>query len=240
MLMLSAFCVKSTVLFLGAYLWYAGGMSVKELYFSVDVEADGPIPGPYSMTAVGVVLCGYKTSDGAIVVCDVIAPENRFYRELRPISENWEPEAMSVGVFEGFGAAEVAANPDPAARRDYIMEHGVDPVEGMSDLASWVTKMKETHNAQSVVFAAYPLGFDWMFTYWYLVSFSRTGSPFGFSNHVDMKSLFSAYSGNIIKQSTKRYMPKHLSATIPHTHLAVDDAAGQGQMMMNLLRWGPQ
>jgi len=215
-------------------------MSVKELYFSVDVEADGPIPGPYSMTAFGAVLCGSRTSDGVVEKFDVTAPENRFYRELCPISEDWDPEAMSVGVFVGFDTAAAAANPDPAARREYILENGVDPVEGMSDFAVWVTGLKKTHGAQSVVFAAYPLGFDWMFTYWYLMKFSRTGSPFGFSNHVDMKTLYSAYADALIKQSTKRFMPRHLHTKIPHTHLAIDDAAGQGELFMNLLEWGKQ
>ena len=34
-----------------------------DLYFSVDIEADGPIPGPYSMVSLGACVAG--TYDGA-------------------------------------------------------------------------------------------------------------------------------------------------------------------------------
>ena len=49
----------------------------------VDVEADGPIPGDYSMI-----------SFGAIVVAPGL--DQTFYGQLRPISEKWIPEALAV------------------------------------------------------------------------------------------------------------------------------------------------
>lgn len=55
-------------------------------YFSVDIEADGPIPGPYSMV-----------SFGAVVVEPGLS--RTFYRELCPISEKWIPEALAVSGF---------------------------------------------------------------------------------------------------------------------------------------------
>lgn len=55
-------------------------------YFSVDIEADGPIPGPYSMV-----------SFGAVVVEPGLS--RTFYRELCPISEKWVPEALAVSGF---------------------------------------------------------------------------------------------------------------------------------------------
>lgn len=54
-------------------------------YFSVDVEADGPIPGDYSMISFGAVL---------------IDPEGKldttFYGKLKPISDIWVPRALDV------------------------------------------------------------------------------------------------------------------------------------------------
>jgi DNA polymerase III epsilon subunit-like protein len=50
-----------------------------EVYFSVDVEANGPIPGEYSMTSIG-----------------AAAGDREFYAELRPISDKFEPEAVKV------------------------------------------------------------------------------------------------------------------------------------------------
>ena len=52
-------------------------------YVMVDVEADGPIPGDYSMI-----------SFGAVIVEPALSKS--FYGKLRPISEKWEPEALKV------------------------------------------------------------------------------------------------------------------------------------------------
>ena len=52
-------------------------------YIMVDIEADGPIPGDFSMIA-----CG------AIVVEPSL--DRTFHGQLRPISERWIPEALQV------------------------------------------------------------------------------------------------------------------------------------------------
>ncbi len=52
-------------------------------WIMVDVEADGPIPGDYSMV-----------SFGAIVVEPAL--DRTFYGELKPVSEKWMPEALQV------------------------------------------------------------------------------------------------------------------------------------------------
>jgi DNA polymerase III epsilon subunit-like protein len=55
-------------------------------YYSVDIEADGPIPGPYSMISIGAVLVkpGFKET---------------FYREIKPISDIWVPGALAISGF---------------------------------------------------------------------------------------------------------------------------------------------
>src|SRR5215467_2253003 len=55
-------------------------------YVMVDVEADGPIPGDYSMICFGAVL----VREGLNQV---------FYGRLKPISEKWIPEALAVSGF---------------------------------------------------------------------------------------------------------------------------------------------
>ena len=55
-------------------------------YVMVDVEADGPIPGDYSMIALG-----------AVVVEPAL--NRTFCGMLKPISERWIPEALHVGGF---------------------------------------------------------------------------------------------------------------------------------------------
>lgn len=209
---------------------------VKELYISVDVEADGNIPGDYSMTALGAVIAGYRTTDGELVKFDVTAKENRFYSEIRPISENWVPEAMAVGLFAGFGKEAALNDPTGALRRKYILQHGEDPKRAMTRFAVWLDRIKQEHNG-AVIFAAYPLGFDWMWTYWYLCKFSELTSPFGHSRHVDIKTLYAEKANTLITRSVKSNFPKKLRSKLPHTHLAIDDAAEQGELLMNIYEW---
>lgn len=51
--------------------------------FMVDIEADGPIPGDYSMVSIGVVLV-----DGKL--------DRTFYGQLKPISDRFEPNHLAV------------------------------------------------------------------------------------------------------------------------------------------------
>jgi hypothetical protein len=68
-------------------------------YIMVDVEADGPIPGDYSMICFG-----------AVVVEPGLGRE--FYGRLRPISERWLPESLKVC---GFSRDETLGFDDPQA-----------------------------------------------------------------------------------------------------------------------------
>jgi hypothetical protein len=62
----------------------------------VDVESDGPIPGPYSMVCFGAVL--------------VDRPEHSFYGQTKPINEKWDPEALEIS---GFSREDHLTFPDP-------------------------------------------------------------------------------------------------------------------------------
>lgn len=210
---------------------------IKEIYISVDVETDGSVPGKRSMTALGAVVAGFKTASGAVIELDVTAPENRFYAEIKPISDDWDKEAMVVGLFIGFNAEQAKNDPDGVQRRAYIEQNGEDPELAMTRFAEWVEERKVHYNANGAIFAAYPLGFDWMWTYWYLVTYSKLGSPFGHSRHIDIKTLFAAKADALIIRSIKRNIPKRFLSKLPHTHRADQDAAEQGQLLMSLLKW---
>ena len=64
----------------------------------VDVEADGPIPGDYSMI-----------SFGAVIVEPQL--DRTFYGKLKPISDQWIPKALAVS---GFTREETLAFDEPA------------------------------------------------------------------------------------------------------------------------------
>jgi hypothetical protein len=184
-----------------------------DVYFSVDVEADGPIPGPYSMISVGVTVAGRFDREFS-----AIDPTARtFYRELRPISERYVPEALAVSGLD----------------RDALLRDGADPATAMGELSDWVTA--ESANAKPVL-VAYPAGFDWMFLYWYLINFTGA-SVFGHSRCLDIKTAYAVKAGAPLGSVGKGAMPRELTSRRPHTHHALDDAIEQAELFANVMTW---
>ena len=189
----------------------------RETYISVDVEADGPIPGPYSLVSLGACVAAVRDSAGEIEVVD---PDlNTFYRELKPISEQWNAEALAVSRLT----------------REHLEASGVEPSVAMTEFAAWVDEMAETFRGRPV-FAAFPLAFDWQFVYHYLITYARR-SPFGHSAHFDMKTAYALLAGTAVRDAVKRNMPRTLLGSRRHTHNALDDAQGQADLLAGLLTW---
>ena len=85
------------------------------------------------------------------------------------------------------------------------------------------------------VFVAYPLLFDMMFVYWYQIRFVGK-SPFGHSG-IDIKTMaYAALGTRSYRDATKRNMPKDWFGDTPHSHVALDDARGQGELFFNIRR----
>jgi hypothetical protein len=80
-------------------------------YVMVDVEADGPIPGDYSMISLGAVLV-------------TPALDKTFYAEMKPISEKYKPDALAVS----------------GATREQTLSFG-DPKEEMEAFAKWISEV---------------------------------------------------------------------------------------------------
>jgi hypothetical protein len=205
-----------------------------EIYISVDVEADGPIPGLYSMNSLGAAVSVIRYKDGTVEKLDPETPigaelPQTFYTQLKPTAVDWVDEAFAVGLVEGV---------DPEAsledKRAYLIENGEDAEEAMTRFAEWLNAIAE-HYQGAVVFAAYPLGYDWMWTYWYLMAFSKHGSPFGHSRHIDAKTAYAITDNKLVRDSVKSRMPRHLMSKRKHTHKAIDDAIEQGEMLYNIL-----
>jgi hypothetical protein len=185
-----------------------------DLYISTDIEADGPIPGPYSMLSFG--MAAAATYDGKVFTR---LPSETFYRELQPISPDFVPAALAVSGLD----------------REKLATEGADPAVAMADNVAWLTEVAARHRARPV-FVGYPLGFDWMFTYWYQIRFTG-GSPFGHSGHLDVKTLYAQKAGVPIRTVGKRSMPKHLLGRGRHTHHALDDAIEQAELFCNVFEW---
>jgi len=87
--------------------------TLPELYVAVDVEADGPIPGPYSMLALGMAV--------------VDRPDLAFYTELRPISDDFVEKALAVS---GLDRERLVAEAPPAE-------------VAMAAAARWVNRLRK-------------------------------------------------------------------------------------------------
>ena len=190
-----------------------------DVYISADIEADGPIPGPYSMLSLGMCIAGEQDQAGRF---RPIQPESaRFYRELRPISEKWEPVALEAIASTGID-------------RDRLLREGADPAVAMTEAARWVTDLA---GGRRPVFVGWPMGYDWMFLQWYFVSYSAVGSPFGFSSALDMKTMLYVGTHRVLDELGKDHLPDELVPQRPHTHHALDDAVEQAELFQNLRRW---
>lgn len=84
------------------------------------------------------------------------------------------------------------------------------------------------------VLVGYPVAYDFMFVYWYLIRFAGE-SPFSHSA-VDIKTAAMIALGTGYRDATKKNMPKSWFGEQSHTHVALDDAIGQGLLFCNILK----
>ncbi len=181
-----------------------------ELYFSTDVETDGPIPGPCSMLSFA---SAAFREDGTMV--------GSFSRNLELLPEA-TPDPDTMAWWRGRPEAFALARKNPQ-----------DPAEAMREYVAFVDELSKSERARPV-FVAYPAGFDFTFVYWYLRRFAGK-SPFSFQA-LDMKSFAMALLGTEFRGTSKRTMPKEWFGPEAHTHVALDDAIEQGRLFMAMLR----
>lgn len=190
---------------------------MEEALISVDIEADGPIPGKYSMLSIGAV--------------NVFSPGQIFYMEFKPISSIYVPEALAVAA-----PALTSAKPGepPHFSRNRLYESGEWPETGIPQFCAWAAEQGRP------VFCSFST-WDWSFVYWYMIEF-QAQNPFGHSS-LDMKSFYAgrylSYSLSMWKDTAKGNIKKRnpqLLGDSPHTHNALDDAKEQAQFMRKMLR----
>ena len=188
-----------------------------DVYISADIEADGPIPGEFSMLAFGFAVAG--RFDGTTFT-PVDTANETFYRELKPITERFDPEAVAASRLD----------------RNALKNRGDEPAEAMTEARKWVKQIAKRYRP---VLVGYPVVFDWMFLYYYFVRFASGGSPFGFSSCLDMKTMYVTKANTVVTRATKSQMPPFLLSSRAHTHNARDDAIEQADMFARLFVWQP-
>lgn len=187
-----------------------------DVYFSADVETDGPIPGPYSMLSFALVPAG--RFDGHRFARPS-GYSDTFYAELKPISDRYEAEALRVNGLD----------------RERLRNHGQDASQAMCAASDWIRGQCGTGGKPVLV--AYPLSFDWTWLYWYFVQFATGGSPFEHSRCFDLKTAFAVKAGVPISMAGRSRIPSNLRAEHAHTHHALDDAIEQAQLFANIFEW---
>jgi len=187
--------------------------SKSDYYFSVDVETDGPIPGPYSLLTFALVAIGKYDGQKFTRV-----EPTSFTARLRPISEMFEPEALRVNGLD----------------REALFREGDEPAVAMTKAARWI---KATAGEYTPILVAYPLGFDWAWLYWYFVRYSASGVPFKHSGGFDIKTAFAVKSGLPLCEARKSTMPSDLRGVEAHKHEALADAVEQGEIFARLFSW---
>jgi hypothetical protein len=185
-----------------------------DVYVSADIEADGPIPGPYSMLAFGLAVAGRYDGKTFIRVDPTSAT---LYRELRPISDQVDSEALRIAGLD----------------RDRLVREGLEPADAMRAAAAWVGE--QAVDARPVL-VGYPVVFDWMFLHWYFVRFLGE-SPFGFSGALDMKTMYQQKARVALDAAGRDDLPTDLRSTREHTHHALDDAIEQAEIFGRLFVW---
>ncbi|MDX1957920.1 MAG: 3'-5' exoribonuclease [Leptospiraceae bacterium] len=158
-------------------------------YIMVDIESDGPIPGKYSMISLGAVVVDTELN-------------KRFLENIKPISEEYIPEALKISGY---------------SRVETLSFH--DPKDVMQDFTGWIEK----NSNDKPMFISDNNGFDWMFVCWYFHYFIGS-NPFGYSS----TNLGSLYKG-LVKDTFQNF--KHLRKT-KHTHNPLDDAMGNAEALL--------
>lgn len=176
-----------------------------EIYVSTDVEADGPIPGPYSMLSF---------ASAAFRADKTLLATFEANLTLLP-GATADPKTMEW--WQGQQEAWAACRTNPR-----------EPTIVMPEYVAWLKSLPG-----KPVFVAYPAAYDFMFVYWYLIRFAGE-SPFSHSA-LDIKSYAMALLGREYRESVKRNMPANWFDNMPHTHVALDDAKGQGMLFCNML-----
>lgn len=180
-------------------------MAHDEIYVSTDIEADGPIPGPYSMLSLGsVALLPDKTELGSF---------SANLEQLEGAGQHPDTMAWWETQPEAWAACRIDLEPPAAAMERY---------------ATWLEALPGRP-----VFVAYPVTFDFMYVTWYLQRFAGR-NPFSHSG-LDLKTLAWAMLDRPFSEVSKRMMPQGWFDPLPHDHVALNDARSQGAMFCNML-----
>lgn len=163
----------------------------------IDVESDGPIIGFHSMI-----------SFGAVVLEEGL--KRKFYAEIKPIGDNYVPEALAVSGF---------------SREETLVFKEASLV--MEDFNNWLKSINP--NNDRLLFWSDNNGYDFPWINWYFLTFLGK-NPFGHSSN-NIRNVFNGMTKDMRKSF------KYLRKT-KHTHNALDDAIGNAEALLEMSKMG--
>lgn len=200
-------------------------MAKRVITFSLDVEASGPIPGPWWMCSLGLCQTGDVQRGLRLVLKPLVIPG---------VSEADDPAAMQVvaqGLPENLWTAEDTVSANVARVRGWFETHGKEPRAAMEELQAWLAA--ECGEDRPVLVGS-PVTFDFMWLYWYWWRLMASMPPFGFSG-LDVRSYFMGSHGvDFLGTGKQRYL-KHYPNEFAHTHDPLDDARQQGRIWADMV-----
>ena len=184
-------------------------LSPEERYISVDVEADGPVPGLHSMLSLGA------------------AAYNVWGQHVGKFSANLEtlPDATT----DDRTMAWWKGQPEAWKR---ARERPQEPKKVMENFHLFALGDGPRRSGRPVM-VTYPAAFDAMWVTWYLHAFT-SGDPFR-RRCIDLKTLAMQLLGGGYANAAKRNMPANWFSGRRHSHVAVQDAIEQGELFVNIV-----
>ena len=182
-----------------------------EIYVSVDIEADGPHPGHYSMLSLG---AAAFNSSGKLL--------DTFSQNLLELpGASRHPDTMEWWEKQGDAW-------------DKAREDARTPVRVIVEFKDWLMQPEWKGRAKS--FVGYPVGYDYMWVSWYMSEFLGSDEPFNHSG-IDIKTLGMLIMGKGFRQMSKRIVVKKIKAKMSkkHSHVAVEDAIEQGELFFQII-----
>ncbi len=183
------------------------------VYFSVDVEASGPVPALYNLVSIGAIPVARSSAGWS-------PEEARFYVELKPIAPGFDPGAMAVHGIS----------------RDRLEREGSDPETAMRRLDRFV-RDRVRERGETPVFVGHNAVFDWAYISYYFERYSLP-NPFGYKA-LDIKALAMGRLGIDWLDTSKENLPALLPTLPPQdrtrVHRADYDALYQGLILAALL-----
>jgi len=132
------------------------------VYFSVDLEASGPVPPKYNLLSIGVTVVRLNGDHHVL--------GDSFYAELKPIFPGFDRDAVAVTGLDV----------------ERLRREGEEPEPAMKRLAGWVRE-KNTGSKDWPVFVGHNAVFDWAYIAYYYAHYDLP-NPFGYKG-LDTKSL---------------------------------------------------